>query len=116
MYDFPVCLDPGISSFSGSALTDLIWIFLLGITNVMIGISVVHPPSFRDGQGTEGDFPVVSVSWDLFYTVPVSSLVHQSLFLIIPVPVCIPLHSRQGSDQSFCSPGYKSVKLHRFWD
>ena len=95
---------PGITSFSGSALTDRNWIFLLGITNVMIGIFVVHPPSFWDGQRIEGYFPVVSVSWDLSCTVPVSSLTHQSLFLIIPVPVCIPLYSRQGSDQSFCSP------------
>jgi hypothetical protein len=87
MYDFPVRMDPGTTSFSGSAFTDRIWIFLSGITNVMIGIFVVHLPSFWDGQRTEGYFPVVSVSWDLFCTVPVSSLAHQSFFLIIPVPV-----------------------------
>jgi hypothetical protein len=87
MNDFPVCLNPVITFFSGSALTDRIWIFLLGITNVMIGIFVVNPPSFWDRQMAEGYFPVVSVSGDLFCTVPVSSLAHQSLFLIIPVPV-----------------------------
>jgi hypothetical protein len=87
MYDFPVCVDPGTTSFSSSALTDRIWIFQSWITNVMIGIFVVNQPSFWDGQGTEGYFPVVSVSWDLFCTGPVSSLAHQSFFLIIPVPV-----------------------------
>ena len=67
-------MDPGTTPFSGSALTDRIWIFLLEITNVMSGIFVVNPPSFWDGQRTEGYFPVVSVSWDLFCTVPASSL------------------------------------------